>query len=31
MSDYDQLVSDWRAAGGDTIRNEFEQAYAAAG
>jgi putative aldouronate transport system substrate-binding protein len=31
MSDYEQLVSDWRGAGGDTIRNEFEQAYAAAG
>jgi putative aldouronate transport system substrate-binding protein len=29
MSDYDQLVSDWRSAGGDTIRSEFEQAYAA--
>jgi len=30
MSDYDQLVSDWRSAGGDTIRSEFEQAYASA-
>jgi putative aldouronate transport system substrate-binding protein len=28
MSDYDQLVSTWRSAGGDTIRSEFQQAYA---
>ena len=28
MTDYDQLVSAWRSAGGDTIRSEFEQAYA---
>ena len=28
MSDYDSLVSDWRAGGGDTIRQEFQQAYA---
>ncbi|MBV9577867.1 MAG: hypothetical protein JO057_04675 [Chloroflexi bacterium] len=27
MTDYDQLVSTWRSAGGDTIRSEFEQAY----
>jgi len=26
-SDYAQLVSDWRSAGGDAIRSEFEQAY----
>lgn len=30
MSDYDQLIGDWRAAGGDSIRSEFEKAYAAA-
>jgi putative aldouronate transport system substrate-binding protein len=30
MSDYDSLVSDWRSSGGDTIRTEFQQAYAAA-
>jgi putative aldouronate transport system substrate-binding protein len=30
MSDYNQLVQDWRAAGGDAIRSEFEQAYATA-
>ena len=29
MSDYDQLVADWRSGGGDSIRSEFEQAYAA--
>jgi putative aldouronate transport system substrate-binding protein len=28
MTDYAQLVSDWRSGGGDTIRSEFEQAYA---
>ena len=28
MTDYAQLVSDWRSAGGDAIRGEFEQAYA---
>jgi len=30
MSDYNQLLQDWRSGGGDTIRSEFEQAYAAA-
>jgi putative aldouronate transport system substrate-binding protein len=30
MSDMDQLVQEWRAGGGDAIRAEFEQAYAAA-
>ncbi|MBV9600962.1 MAG: hypothetical protein JOZ87_29455 [Chloroflexi bacterium] len=30
MTDYDQLVSTWRSAGGDTIRSEFQQAYAEA-
>ncbi|MBV8084490.1 MAG: hypothetical protein JO247_06705 [Chloroflexi bacterium] len=30
LSDYDQVVMDWAAKGGDTIRHEFEQAIAAA-
>jgi putative aldouronate transport system substrate-binding protein len=30
MSDYDQLVKDWRNAGGDQIRSELEKAMAAA-
>jgi putative aldouronate transport system substrate-binding protein len=30
MSDYDGLVKDWRAGGGDQMRAEYEQAYAAA-
>jgi putative aldouronate transport system substrate-binding protein len=30
MTDYDQLVQDWRTGGGDAIRAEFQQAYAAA-
>lgn len=30
LTDYDQLVKEWRAAGGDATRTEFEQAYAAA-
>jgi putative aldouronate transport system substrate-binding protein len=29
MTDYDSLVADWRSGGGDTIRQEFQQAYAA--
>jgi putative aldouronate transport system substrate-binding protein len=29
-SDFDGLLRDWRSAGGDTIRSEFQQAYAAA-
>jgi putative aldouronate transport system substrate-binding protein len=29
-SDFDQLLNDWRTGGGDAIRAEFEQAYAAA-
>ena len=28
VSGFDQLVKDWRSAGGDQIRTEFEQAYA---
>jgi putative aldouronate transport system substrate-binding protein len=31
LSDLDALVSDWRSNGGDTIRNEFQQALAAGG
>lgn len=30
LSDLDSLVRDWKAAGGDAARAEFEQAYAAA-
>jgi putative aldouronate transport system substrate-binding protein len=30
FSDYDQLVSDWRTNGGDTIRKEFQDALSAA-
>jgi putative aldouronate transport system substrate-binding protein len=30
MTDYAQLISDWRSGGGDAIRTEFEQAYAQA-
>ena len=30
MSDYDSLVTEWRSGGGDTIRQEFQQAYTAA-
>ena len=26
MSDLDQLISDWRSQGGETIRNELQQA-----
>jgi putative aldouronate transport system substrate-binding protein len=26
MSDWDQLVSDWRTKGGDQIRDEFQKA-----
>jgi hypothetical protein len=29
LGDFDQLVRDWRNDGGDQIRGEFEQAYAA--
>ncbi|MBV9581079.1 MAG: extracellular solute-binding protein [Chloroflexi bacterium] len=29
LSDYDSLVSDWRSNGGDQMRTEFQQAYAA--
>jgi putative aldouronate transport system substrate-binding protein len=29
LSDYDQLVSDWRSNGGDQMRTEFQQAYSA--
>jgi hypothetical protein len=28
LSEFDQLVSDWKANGGDTIRKEFEDAIA---
>ena len=30
LSSFDQLVKDWRAQGGDTIRGEFEAALQAA-
>jgi putative aldouronate transport system substrate-binding protein len=30
LSDFDQLVADWRSGGGDQIRAEYEQALAAA-
>jgi putative aldouronate transport system substrate-binding protein len=30
ISDYEQLLADWRSGGGDSIRSEYEQAYAAA-
>jgi putative aldouronate transport system substrate-binding protein len=30
MSDYDQLVRDWQKAGGDTVRQEYMEAFAAA-
>jgi putative aldouronate transport system substrate-binding protein len=30
LADFDKLVKDWRSGGGDEIRKEFEQAYAAA-
>jgi putative aldouronate transport system substrate-binding protein len=30
LSDFDGLVSNWRSGGGDQIRGEYEQAYAAA-
>jgi putative aldouronate transport system substrate-binding protein len=30
FSDFDQLVSDWRNGGGETMRQEFQQAIAAA-
>jgi putative aldouronate transport system substrate-binding protein len=30
MSDYDQIIQDWRSSGGDQIRTELQQAYAAA-
>ncbi|MDE3077162.1 MAG: hypothetical protein KGJ86_17230, partial [Chloroflexota bacterium] len=29
LSDYDQLVKDWRSAGGDKIRTEYQEAIAA--
>ena len=29
LSEYPQLVSDWRSGGGDQMRTEFEQAYSA--
>jgi len=28
LSDFDQVLKDWRAAGGDQMRAEYEQAYA---
>ena len=31
MSAYDQLVSDWKSNGGETIRAEYQQALAASG
>ena len=30
LSDFDQMVSDWRSQGGDQVRSEFEQVFAAA-
>jgi hypothetical protein len=30
MTDFDQIVSDWRANGGDQMRQEFTAALAAA-
>jgi putative aldouronate transport system substrate-binding protein len=30
LTDLDQLLKDWRSAGGDQMRNEYQQAYAAA-
>jgi putative aldouronate transport system substrate-binding protein len=30
VSDYDALIKEWRSGGGDSIRSEFEQAYAQA-
>jgi putative aldouronate transport system substrate-binding protein len=29
LSDFDQVVSDWRSAGGEQMRAEYQQAYAA--
>jgi putative aldouronate transport system substrate-binding protein len=29
MSDYDQLVKDWQAGGGEQIRKEFQESIAA--
>jgi putative aldouronate transport system substrate-binding protein len=31
MSDYDQLVKDWLAAGGEQIRKEYSESIAASG
>jgi putative aldouronate transport system substrate-binding protein len=31
MSDYDQLVKDWQAGGGEQIRTEYTQSIAASG
>jgi len=28
MTDYDSIIAEWRSGGGDTIRQEFQQAYA---
>jgi putative aldouronate transport system substrate-binding protein len=28
LSDYDDLLKNWRAAGGDAAKTEFQQAYA---
>jgi len=30
LSDFDQMVADWRSQGGDQVRSEFEQVFAAA-
>jgi putative aldouronate transport system substrate-binding protein len=27
LSDFDKVLSDWRSAGGDQMRKEYEQAY----
>src|SRR5207244_12041202 len=30
LSDFDQVLTDWRSAGGDQMRQEYQQAYAEA-
>ena len=30
LSDFDKVVSDWKSAGGEQVRAEYQQAYAAA-
>jgi putative aldouronate transport system substrate-binding protein len=31
LSDYDQLVKDWQAAGGEQIRKEYQESIAGSG